>query len=624
MLNSLRNSAGSWVVKVLLGLLIITFAIWGIGDIFRMRQAQYLAEVGNREISMQEFQRSYRNQMAFLSNRLGRQITSQEARTFGVTDGVLQNLISVTAVDIHADKLGLGISDDTIGASIRKDKNFEDSGGKFDPKRFQEFLRNAGLSEQGFVRDQRGEMVREQLAGAMTQGAYVPKTLIDALYHFRNDERVLKYFVVKPEVVGEIAAPDETALKSYYEENKASYEAPKYRRIGVLTLTPDAIKDTVSVTDEELKAEYEAKKHQYSTPERRTIQQLIFKDMGAAREAADKLAKGTDFVALGKELGMKESDINLGTFAKPQLADKKLAEAAFSLEKGKTSEPIDSFAPEIVKVTEITPAEDKTFDQVKDQVREALVKTKANNDIADFYNMVEDARAGGANVAEAAKKTNLPYAEYTIDARGLDKDGKPVVALAGDRPAIKLAFDSDVGVENNPVTKDDGYLFIDVLEAIPERQKPLDEVREDVKTAWIETEKRKRVRQKAEELVEKTKTGTPLDKAAEEIGATVATTEPLKRDARPKDLPPTAVSVAFTLPENGVGNVQMPDRTSQAVIQLAENKKAAPIDDKQSEALASELRQSMSMDILTQYIGGLQSDYGVRVNQQAKASIVGE
>jgi peptidyl-prolyl cis-trans isomerase D len=214
MLNSLRNSAGSWVVKILLGLLIASFALWGIEGVFLGGAQRHVAEVGEREISTAEYEQTYRNQVGLISARLGRQLTDREARQFGIGQNVLQSLISSTAIDIHAESLGLGISNDAILASIQNEPAFRGAGDKFDRSRFDEVLRNMNLSEQGFVARQREDLIREQVAGALSEAAFVPQTMLDALYHHRNDERVLKYFVVAPEAAGEIAQPDEAGLKT--------------------------------------------------------------------------------------------------------------------------------------------------------------------------------------------------------------------------------------------------------------------------------------------------------------------------------------------------------------------------------------------------------------------------
>jgi peptidyl-prolyl cis-trans isomerase D len=624
MLDALRNSAGRWFVKILLGLLVLSFAVWGVGDIFTGMGRQKLAEVGGREISPAQFQRTYENQIAMVSNQIGRRLTSAEARSYGIGQRVIDNLIGTTAVDIHAEKLRLGITEEAVADAIKNEQSFQGPDGKFDAVRFQEVLRNNGLNEPRFVALQREEMVRGQVIGALSRGAFVPKTLLDAANHYRNDERVLKYFVLPPEAAGTIEAPDDTALRAYYEDNKTSYTAPEYRQIGELALTPDAIKDSIALTDEDVKASFEATKQKYSTPERRTIQQLLFKDMAAAQDAHKKLIEGADFAKLGQELGLKEGDIALGTFAKDQLADKKIAAAAFSLEKDKVSDPVDSFSPVILKVTDIAPGSEKTFDEVKGEVRDALAKTRASEEISKLYDKIEDERAGGAKIAEVAQKLNLKYATFTTDRRGAGQDGKPLEGIATNGEILKLAFESDVGVENNPVTLGDGYAFIEVLEVIPERQKSFEDIREDVKTAWMTDETRKRVRQKADELVAKAKGGGTIEAIAQEAGAEVVTSHPIKRTGTVQGLPRTAIPLAFTLAKDDFGSVQMTDRKAQAVLQLTEIKPAPPLDEKQAEELREEIRRSMGVDILTQYVGGLQKDYGVQKNNSAISALIGE
>ncbi len=192
------------------------------------------------------------------------------------------------------------------------------------------------------------------------------------------------------------------------------------------------------------------------------------------------------------------------------------------------------------------------------------------------------------------------------------------------RDMIKLAFESDVGVENNPVTLGEGYAFIEVQEVIPERQKSFDDVREDVKTAWIADETRKRVRQKADEWVAKAKGGAAIEAIAKEAGAEVVTAPPVKRDGTVQGLPRTAAALAFSLAKDDFGSVQMPDRKSQAVLQVTQVTPAPPLDEKQAEDLREEIRRGMGGDILSQYVGGLQKDYGVLKNNSAISALIGE
>lgn len=618
MLNSLRNSAGSWIVKILLGMLVFSFAIWGIGDIFQGERQGPVAEVGGREVSAADFLQDYSAQLSSLSAQLGRPLTAQEAQAFGITQSVLQNTISQTAVTIHAEELGVGISDDAIASAIQSAPAFQTASGAFDLARFQQFLSNRRISEQGFVRLQREEMIRGQVMSAIGRGAHVPETLLSAMNNYRNDERSVNYFVVRANAVPVVEAPAEAVLTSYFEENKTRYAAPEYRKIGLLTMTPDTVKDIVEVTDEDIRAYYDANQNRYNQPERRTFQQLAFDDMAAARSAHEQLENGADFIELGRSLGLTDADMNLGEFTRDTLPDSSLADAAFALEEGAYSDPLQSFAVVILRAESVTPGDTKTFADVKEQVRSDLARERAISEIESLYNLVEDERSkDGSDVRSAAQKLNLSFNEYTFDRTGTGENGERIEAVADNREILELTFNGDVGVENNPVPLEDGYAFFDLLEIIPERDRSFDEVREQVTSDWIAEETRKKLRAKAEELAEKGRGGSEIADLANEANASVSELSGLKRNANPTGLPASAVSVIFTLAEDGYGTVQMPDGQTQAVFQLSGTKKAPPIEDETAQNLRDELRQNLSVDILTQYVGGLQTGYGVEVNNEA-------
>jgi peptidyl-prolyl cis-trans isomerase D len=623
MLNSLRKGAGTWVAKILFGLLVLSFAAWGVGDWTSGFSREKLAEVGGREISAAEFERAYQTQLAMISNQLGRQVTSAEARAYGLTQRVLQNLVGAAAINIHAEQMNLGISNEAIAENIRTEASFEGDDGKFSRAIFDQVLRANGLNEAGFVEMQRREIIRNQIVGTLTTAPVAPKTMIDALHHFRNDERTLKYFVLPPEAAGTIETPTDDVLKAYYEDHKRTFMAPEYRRAGILVLSPEKLKQNIEISDADLRASYDSNKKAYAVAERRTIQQLAFRDMGAAEEASRKLAAGGDFVQIGKELGLKDSDINLGTFTQEEFADPKVAEAAFKLEKDKPSAPISGFAPVIVRVTEIMPGSEKSFDEVKAQVKDELAKARAHEEISKLHDQIEDERAAGSTLAEIAQKLKLEFKEATTSRQGTDRDGKRL-EIANPQEVVKLIFESDVGVETNPVALgEDAYAFIDVQEIVPEKQRAFEEVREDVAKAWAEDETRNRLAKKGDELVAAIGKGQSIEDAAASVKAEVKTSQPLKRGGAEPGLPISAVSQAFTLAENGVGTAQTADRKGRAVFQVASIKPAEPIDDKGMEALREELTRGMGNDILAQYVNGLQTAHGVQINAKAIANLTG-
>ena len=624
MLNALRKGAATWVAKILFVLLVASFAAWGVGDWTGGFRREKLAEVGGHEITSAEFERAYQTQINAASGQIGRQITSAEARQVGMPQRVLQDLVAAAAIGIHAKSLNLGISDKAIIDSIRGEEAFEGEDGKFSAQRFQQVLRQVGLSEPAFVDMQRKEIVKSQILGTMIEAPYAPRTLVEATHHFRNDERTLKYFLLPPEAAGTIETPAEDKLKAYYEEHKRSFMSPEYRRAGVLLLSTDKLKGSIAISDEDLRAAYESSKKAYSQPEKRTIQQLVFKDKAAAEEASGKLASGTDFMALGKELGLKETDINLGTFAKEDFGDQAVANAAFQLEKDKPSAPISGFATVIVRVTEIQPGSQKSFEEVKDQVKDQLAKARAGEEISKLYDRIEDERAAGSTLQEIAQKVNLPFEEITINKQGVTREGsKPQVAARS--PAVaKTIFESDVGVENNAIQLgEDGYAFVDVMEVIPERQRPFEEVREDVVKAWTDEETRNRLAAKSDELVAALGKGQTMEAAAQSVGATAKTSPALKRSGAEPGLPISAIAQAFSLPQDGIGSAQTPDKRGRAIFQVVGITPAPALDDKGVDELRKELARGVGNDLYAQYVNGLQTTYGVQVNPKAIAQITG-
>ncbi|MEJ2226778.1 MAG: SurA N-terminal domain-containing protein [Alphaproteobacteria bacterium] len=636
MLDALRKSATGWAAKILLGLLVISFAIWGVGGAFQGFGRPKLAVVGGVVLSPGQFQREYRKQLFMLSQRYRRELTSKEARALKVAERSLNTLITNTTVNMHAQELGLGIAEKTVADVIAKDPSFRGQNGEFDQEVFDYVLRNIGMSQGSYLALQRDELIRNQITYALTNSAYVPETLAKAFYHYAHDQRKMKYFAIPLDVLGKIETPDKTAIKAYYENHKPEFKAPEYRKIAMILLSFKANIKVAPVTDDEVKAAYKDAKQSYQDPEKRTIEQLSFKDKAAAEEARKKLADGADFLKLGKELGLKDEDMKLGTFTQEQFADKKVAEAAFKLKKKKVSDVIEGFFPVIVRVTKIEPAKQKTFDEVKKEIRETLAKkhqaeankkaaeakSKAYDELSKVYDNIEDARKKGANLTEAAKELNLKLETLVFDEKGLGQDGKPVSVVVEHPEIAKLTFESDVGVENNAVSFSDGNAFVDVLEVIPERQKTLEEVSKDIEQKLIDAERRKRLSAKTTELLNKVRAGEDIDAVAKSVKAKIIETPLFKRNDRKLKVQPSTITLAFTLPEKGAAWSQTPDMKTRLVFQVTKIKPADEPSAKQVKDLSTALRMSMSAGVLMQYVLGLQNDYGVTTDTRLISSLI--
>src|SRR6202163_2339788 len=197
MLRGMRKASSNWLGKIIMatvmGVLIISFGVWGIADIFKGFGQSTLATVGHTEISITDFRQLYTEKLQQIGRQFGRPLTTDQARAFGLDRQLLQQTIAEAALDEEARRLGLGQSEAETMRMIINDPNFKGVGGAFDPGRFQATIRQFGFSEQRYVADQRRVSLRRQIAGTISAGLKPPKVLIEALSRFQNEQRSIEY-----------------------------------------------------------------------------------------------------------------------------------------------------------------------------------------------------------------------------------------------------------------------------------------------------------------------------------------------------------------------------------------------------------------------------------------------
>lgn len=626
-LQTLRKGAARTFGLILVGLLVISFAIWGIADIFRGYGGQTLIQVGDTTITPQDYLRTQQEVLRAMSQQAGRSLSLQEARALGLDKQVLERLVGGAAVDTHAKHLGLGISDDALLAQIMKDPAFQDVSGNFSPIAFQAALRNIGMSEAGFLYSMREQNLRRQLLTTIGEVANSPQVLVDALNSYNEERRVLNYVLVPASAAGDVAAPTEEQLKTFYENHQAKYTQPEYRKVGVLAVTPETVKDQVNITDADLRASYEAQKDKLGTPERRRIEQISFPDVAAAQAAYDKIQSGTDFLDVAKERGLSQTDIDLGTVSQSELADSIVAEQAFKLEENAVSEPITGKLGGVVlvRVTKIEPGKTKTFEESKADLEKEILKDRASGAIFDMHDRVEDELAAGATLSEVADKLKLNYELIDqVDREGRKPDGS-TVTLPAQKDVLNGAFATEPGIENDPIdARDEGVVWYEVLGITPEQIKPFDQVRDEVEKDWRADELRNQTAKYAQDLVTALNSGSKsLDDVAKELNTQVLPTEPLKRDDITVNVLPPAVAQAFTLPKGGYGSAASGVGEGRIVFKVEDIVAPAALDERTTKRLKAQLGLLLSEDTIAEYFGALEQRYGVSINQQALAKLAG-
>lgn len=617
MLEALRRGVKGIFVQLLIGLLVIAFAVWGVADVFQGRGQTTLARIGKTEISQDQFQQALQTEISALSRQFGRRLTIEQARQLGIDQRVISRLIGSAAIDNHARELGLRLSDDMIAEAIRTDPGFQGVGGAFDRTAFTEILRQNGLSEQRYFAERRADEVRELITETLAAGNVPPDYLVETLHRYRGETRTIAHMTLDPAVSGKVEAPDEAKLKAYYEQNKRRFVAPEYRKVPVILLTDAEVRKRIAVSEDEMKAYYEREKATFATPELRNIQQISFPDRAAAEKALAVLKAASSFEEGLKSLGLKESDIGLGSLTKAGMIDASIADAAFKLEKNQLSEPVTgTFSTVLLRVTDITPGKQSTFDEVKTQIRDRIAGENVNREIQELHDRIDDARAGGSSLKEIAERLKVPFVEVAAtDKQGMTPDGKPALELPDGARILASAFEGGRGLDRDAMElSDGGYAWVDVADVTAERQKPFEEVHEAVKTAWIEGEQRTALNVAAQKIVERVDKGETLEDVAKELGLVVGLAQPVARGQQTDGVARAAVQRAFSLARGSAAAVESADGKSRTIIvvrAIVEPPAATP---EQLASLRQELSRQLQGDAIGAYVGALQKRLGYTVN----------
>jgi peptidyl-prolyl cis-trans isomerase D len=631
MLRGINKASSGWLGKgimaVVMGLIAISFVVWGIGDIFRGFGSRTLATIGNAEIGIEQFRYYYSDKLNQLGRRIGRVITPDQARGLGLDRQIVGELVAETALDEKAKQLKLGVSDAEISSKITADPNFQGLNGQFDRNRFQDVIRNAGFTEARFVQEQRQLTIRRQLALSLTGDFKPPATAQNLLNTFQNEKRGADVIVLSAAQAGEIAAPTPEQLQTYFEERKALFRAPETRKVVLLSLTPAEQARWSTVSDEDAKALYEQRKNEFGTPEKRHLRQIVFPNAQDAAAAAETLAKGTSFDDLVKERELKETDVDLGSVSKAEVIDPAVADAAFALKEGETSAPITGrFGTVIIQVKDIQPGRQQAYEEVAGQIKNSLAAARARTEIAELRDKIEDERAGGATLVETAEKLKLASRTIeSIDRSGRDAAGNPVPNLPPTRELIPALFSSDVGVDSEPVQiQPGGFVWYEVVNITRSRERALDEVKAQVESRWKNDQITTRLKAKADEMLAALKAGMPIEKVATDNGLKVEAVTDLQRNNPKSPVSGAALEEMFRLAKGAAGTAEGDAEATRLVfVVTAIEEPKFNADTAEAGEAAQTASRSYTEDILAQYVAKLESELGVRINQTALQQIVG-
>ena len=635
MITAFRRYLETWWVRGFFLIMVLAFISWGVGDVIRLvGTSTWVAKVAGQTIEGMQLQNAYQRDMAQLTRNLppGQEPT-QELRS-RVAREALQQLITQAALSQELRRLRIVAPDQAVRDTVLTMPAFRGANGQFDPQVFQSVLRNNGLTEQRFLDMMRAELEQRQLLGAVCAGAGTPEVLLHPLYEAQFEKRSADTVEFPFASAPEPPAPTETELRRWYDNHADMYSAPEYRRIKAVVLSPQTLAKEIPITDADLQAAYQRHRSDYVVPAKRSAEVISVADEAKAKTLAENWRGGADWASMQKaaqEAG--GSAITLDDATVPQFPDPKLASTVFA------AAPDTIVGPEkgalgwhVVRVTKATPGSEKSFDEVKEQLRSEVLAGKAADLMYDRANKVDNILGTGAGLDEMPSDLGLVGVAGTLDAQGNKPDGEPapIPGSAELRDAlIKAAFDAQKGdpprlVEvQTPSTGGSAYYALSVEDTTPPAVKPFDDVRQQIESDWLRDARRHEQEQAAAKVLASVKSGQPLADAAAVAGVTVRHTPLVTRGAAAEGIPPQLEQLLFTLKQGEPTMVETGDGFVIAV-----PAEIVPADPKADPAGYAEVRQavarSIGTDLASVFTEALRARAQPRINQSVLDTVTGQ
>jgi peptidyl-prolyl cis-trans isomerase D len=615
MLQQMRKLAKSKVASIFLGLLALSFGVWGIADIFRGNTDTSIASVGDEKIPAELFQRDYRNFLRAAANQYGHDVSNEEAHAKGLDHQALETELSRTAVNQVVAHYGLRATDAQVSSAIRAVPAFRGPLGGFDHETFLFKLQNAGFTEDSFVDVERHDLARNQLMIAVHDGFALPPGYTSLLFDYIEQQRAADYVIVPKQAAGTPPAPTDAELDAFIRSHPSEFSTPEYRDVTYAVAGPQDVMNQVHVTEQQLQQQYELRKDLYQVPEKRDVEQIVFPDEASAKAARAKLDTGTDFAQLAFQRGLKSTDTSLGMVVEADLG-KDRGPPTFALAVNGITQPIKStFGWVLLHVTKITPGINKSYADVKDQLRKDVLTQLATAKLTDVTNAFDDASAGGATLAEAAHKAGMRVVHVAaVDKSGLTPDGTKA-QLPASADFLAQLQKSEVGEEGDPFPSSDNNVYVIKVNGVtPPKLKQLAAVRQQAVAGWTADWENRRLAAMAKEFIQDATMAKSLSAIANKVNSSVRSTGAITRNSKVPGLPADLVRNLFDSPPGKIVSAQAGSGLVIAQV-TGVSQPPNPMQNPIFFQLANTLSNAAADDIDSTFAVAARSHLGVSINQ---------
>ncbi len=569
----MRRTMSGFIAAIIIGLLVLSFAIFGIGDIFSNRQASTVASVGGKDVSTMEFIRRFNASTNQFSQQFGTQITRDQALAFGLDRQAVRDLLTEKSLASIAEDFTLGASDRYIAERLVEGGTLTRFDGRFDQASFQQALQMNGLTQKEYFRLERERLGGMQLIAAALNNIEPSKNFIDIETAYRLDSRSIEYITLPLEFVEEVADPDDQTLASYFATVASQYRLPEYRKIGFINIDLQTAMDKTIVSDTDAQQIYDNNKEAFETEEAREISEARFDNKIAA--VLFKAAINKDPASALEEFKDK---ITLLAGEKTSFGDD--AERFFDAQLNAPSDILEEDGAFIVQtLTKITPPTTPSFDDVKDDIIEQIKTERVRQQtMTQIFREIDDIVASGRDLEEAAQELDLDYEQTALFDQSLNIKGSEERVKIPESPnAVTMSFQLDIGDEADTIDLvDGGIAFIEVLEIEEERDRGLDEVKEEAASAWKLEQRIEDLQEKAETLLKSlSDESVTLTDIAGENGFIITTSPELTRISPAEGkVSRSAIAAAFGDAPGNYFVAPTPNGQERVIAKIGEHNKA--------------------------------------------------
>ena len=537
MLSLMRKHAGSWLIKVILGAIVVVFVLWGVGSWTSQRSGR-VATVNGDTITIDEFRITYKRLVEQIRQSFGNNANEELIKSLQLEQKALDQLVDNTLMRQAASELNIRVSDEDLSRSIRSISAFQVAG-TFDPRRYQIILSNNNLTPESFETSQRDALIIQKLNSFITASVKVSDQEAGEWYKWNNTELNLDYFLLETDRYEDVDVTAEE-LAQYFETHKETYKTDPALKVRYLKFDPKSYVGQVEISDDEIAGYYDENPAEFQNPKTVEARHILIKvdpeaspeDVAAAKARIEtilqKAKDGQDFAELAKQFSegpSKDKGGSLGTFRREAMV-KPFSDKAFAMKAGEISDPVKTqFGWHIIKVDQVNEASTTTLADASDGIRKKLSTESSRNLAYDKAESIYDAVFEGDQLESLAAEY-----DFTLVTTDFFTRRNPPQGIQKKAEFAEAAFNLPDGEVSDIQDFGDGYYLLETVEKRPAQIPELSAVEQKVKADLSREKKDEKAKADAEAVLAALKDGVPLVEIGKEFDLKLAVTGFFKRN----------------------------------------------------------------------------------------------